>query len=183
MAEAAEPPAQQPASVYADRRSLLFGLHGLTFDESSGARSTEGADFAASTDELLGSFHAAQTNAAARRREAGASSLLDDKVRRKHAWAELGVPPSLLVPTLMTCELEHPNRNRNRNRNRNPNPNRNPSRNPNQVRWSWTRRRAWRRRSSSSSRAASGGRASSPTPSACAPPPGTRAAKRSCCAW
>ena len=106
MAEAAEPPAQQPASVYADRRSLLFGLHGLTFDESSGARSTEGADFAASTDELLGSFHAAQTNAAARRREAGAASLLDDKVRRKHAWAKLGVPPSLLVPTLMTCEME-----------------------------------------------------------------------------
>jgi hypothetical protein len=106
MVETAKPPAKQPPAVHSDRRSLLFGLHGLTFDESSGARSTEGADFAASTEELLGSFHAAQTNAAARRREAGASSSLDDKVRRKHEWAKLGVPRSLLVPTLMTCEME-----------------------------------------------------------------------------
>ena len=35
MAEAAEPPAKQPASVYSDRRSLLFGLHGLTFARAS----------------------------------------------------------------------------------------------------------------------------------------------------
>ena len=52
MAEEARQPAKPPAAVYSDRRSLLFGLHGLTFDESSGARSTEGADFAASTDEV-----------------------------------------------------------------------------------------------------------------------------------
>ena len=99
-------PAMLPAAVYSDRRSLLFGLHGLTFDDSSGARSTEGADFAASTDELLGSFHTAQTNAAARRREAAGASLLDDKAQRKHEWAKLGVPASLLVPTLLTCELQ-----------------------------------------------------------------------------
>ena len=52
MAEEARQPAKPPAAAYSDRRSLLFGLHGLTFDESSGARSTEGADFAASTDEV-----------------------------------------------------------------------------------------------------------------------------------
>ena len=45
--------------LYSDRSSLLFGLHGLTFDDSSGARSTEGADYAGSTDELLGCFHTA----------------------------------------------------------------------------------------------------------------------------
>ena len=106
MADEARQFDKQPAALYSDRRSLLFGLHGLTFDESSGARSTEGADFAASTDELLGCFHTAQTNAAARRREAAGASLLDDKAQRKHEWAKLGVPASLLVPTLLTCELQ-----------------------------------------------------------------------------
>ena len=31
---------------------------------------------------------------------------LDDKAQRKHEWTKLGVPASLLVPTLLTCELQ-----------------------------------------------------------------------------
>ena len=56
--------------------------------------------------QLLGCFHTAQTNAAARRREAAGASLLDDKAQRKHEWTKLGVPASLLVPTLLTCKLQ-----------------------------------------------------------------------------
>ena len=83
---------------YTDRHSLLYGLSNSTF---VGTLSTEGANYASSLEDLIGSFHSAQMNALARREAA-----LDDKALRKLQWADLGVPLYLLVPTLLQCELQ-----------------------------------------------------------------------------
>ena len=86
---------------YDDRHCLLYGLRDAHF---AGARSTEGSDYSSSLDDLLGSFHAAQTNACARRSEGAGPT--DNKILRKLEWAAHGVPANLLVPTLLTCDLE-----------------------------------------------------------------------------
>lgn len=91
-------PSSTAIAPYADRHSLLYHLSNSTF---VGTLSTEGANYASSLDDLIGSFHSAQINALARREAA-----LDDKALRKSQWADLGVPLHLLIPTLLQCELQ-----------------------------------------------------------------------------
>lgn len=76
--------------------SLLYGLADARF---VGAASTEGASYASSLSELIEAFITAHHSRRARE-DAGYWSF--DKVARKKRWSALGVPSSMLVPTLAT---------------------------------------------------------------------------------
>lgn len=83
-------------NYYNDPTSLLYGLSEARF---IGAASTEGASYRSSLSELIDAFIKAHHSRTARA-DAGYWSF--DKAARKKRWLALGVPSSMLVPTLAT---------------------------------------------------------------------------------
>lgn len=85
---------------YDNHSSMLYGLRDTQW---KGPCSAEGeTDYSMSLSQLIGCFHVAQKNAAAR---CDAGGWSDNKALRKERWVELGVPRSLIVPTLRTCSF------------------------------------------------------------------------------
>ena len=84
------------ANYYSDPRSLLYGLRDARF---VGAASAECSSYASSLSELIKAFTEAHLSRKARA-DAGFWSF--DKVARKKRWITLGVPSSMIVPTLAT---------------------------------------------------------------------------------
>jgi hypothetical protein len=81
---------------YSDPQSQLYGLADALY---VGAAPSEGSSYCSSLSELIREFTEAHLSPRARE-DAGYWSF--DKVARKKRWATLGVPRSMIVPTLAT---------------------------------------------------------------------------------